>query len=85
MRRMIMLAAFAISVSGCAEAAGPRPGEAAVYDRITSETNCESLQAEFDQAMSNVGARPSGDSLRTTSLAYAKAADARMRSLGCYE
>ena len=61
-----------------------KPGNPAVYDRINSETDCDTLQAEFNQAMTNHDALPSGDSRRDWALGYAKAADSRMNDLGCY-
>jgi hypothetical protein len=55
-----------------------------VYDRIAAETDCATLQAEFDQASENHDAVPAGSEQAGWSLGYMKAADARMKDLGCY-
>ena len=77
-----MALAFAILTACAGEA--DRPGSPAVYDRIEAETDCSALQDEFDTAMAGAEGRRSGDDLRHASLAYAQAADRRMRKLGCY-
>jgi hypothetical protein len=61
-----------------------RPGDPAVWERIEQGTDCAALQEEFDQAMDNAERREPGDPLRELSLSYAKAADQRMKDIGCY-
>ena len=80
--RRFLAAVVVVSLTACAEDA--EPGNPAVYDRIEAETNCSALQDEFDTAMAAAEGRRSGDDMRDASLAYAKAADRRMESLGCY-
>jgi hypothetical protein len=60
-----------------------KPGDPAVYDRIESLTDCETLQGEFKIAMNNTEARLAADPLRDVSLSYAEAALDRMTELGC--
>lgn len=50
-----------------------------VIDRINSSTDCAALQAEFDRADAN-RSLGSGE----LSISYMKAADARMKAVGCY-
>lgn len=52
-----------------------RPGSPAEYRRIESLTDCGELQAAFDEA-------ESGGS--DAAASYMRAADDRMRALGCY-
>lgn len=59
-------------------------GNPAVFSRIESSTSCTALQREFDTAMDNAEARESGDPVRDISLSYARAADNRMKEVGCY-
>ena len=61
------------------------PGEPAVYERIAASADCAGLQSEFDIAMDSAERRQPGDSLREVSISYAKAADERMREVGCYD
>lgn len=72
-----------VVLAACA-AEAERPGSPAVYDRIEAMTDCRELQGEFDTAMESVESRRPGDDLRDVSLAYAEAADQRMKSLDCY-
>lgn len=61
-----------------------RPGSAAVYARIETESNCVALQREFDIAMDNTDAREPGDPQRDISSSYADAAYNRAEEVGCY-
>ena len=87
-RAKVLIAAaclFAVAVTVAAMVAEePRPGSESVYERIDSETDCAELQEEFDTAMGHADRYPPGDDRRETSLAYAEAADDRMREVGCY-
>lgn len=101
MRVLIVLSAIAMLVGACTPAeksGGPAPvpappaaetaagpGNPDVYARIAVLADCRALQEEFDTAMDNAEARRPGDRLRAISLAYADAADDRLRSLGCYD
>lgn len=89
--RTCLVAAAAVSLlaaAGCGSSTSSdpatRPGSPIVYARIERDTDCVALQREFDTAMDNADARPSGDDLRNASLSYAEAADNRMREIGCY-
>ena len=64
---------------GCSSS-GDRPGNPAVYDRISSMTDCAELQAEFNQADEN-RALPTDDDIPIT---YMESAGARMSEIGCY-
>lgn len=55
-----------------------RPGNPAVYERIEALTDCGALQKEFDIAMDTYDRRKEDHS-----LAYAKAAQARIEALKC--
>jgi hypothetical protein len=95
MRYFIVL--LFVFLAGCADTGGPstepaptkeptpRPGVAAVYERIESLTDCRALQAEFDQAATNgQRARAAGNLEQSRiSTAYMEAADKRMRELKC--
>lgn len=63
----------------------PRIGDATVYQRIESTTDCAALQREFDTAMTNVERLPAGDERRKVPMSYAEAADKRMEALHCYK
>lgn len=65
---VVVLLAAALVGCGSEEPAG----NDAVYDRINSTEDCATLQAEFDTADSN------------GKTDYMKAADERMREVGCY-
>jgi hypothetical protein len=60
-------------------------GSSAVYQRIATETDCAALQAEFDQAAANNDAADPGTSQHRQTTGYMRAADDRMREVGCYE
>ncbi len=78
------LALVVYSAVGCGGPNAEPPGNPDVYARIESSADCTALQAEFDVAMENVERRQPGDDYRRISLAYADAADRRMRTVGCY-
>lgn len=79
MRRVLicLVAVVAIGLAGCASS---QPGSPDVYARINAMTDCVALQHEFDQADEN-RAISSDPSIQTS---YMKAANNRMRELGCY-
>ena len=66
--------ALALATTGCGQpvASSERPTNPSVIERINTETDCAQLQVEFDRAETDHHAN------------YMKAADARMRALGCY-
>lgn len=64
-------------------ARGGRPGNAAVYERIESQTDCDSLQREFDTASANFGRGPKGTVQSDIELSYMNSAQARMENLNC--
>lgn len=75
------------STSGpAASTAGPeaRPGDRAVYRRIETSRDCAGLQETFDRAAANNDRYRPGSPLWEVTLEYMAAADARMRSVGCY-
>lgn len=63
-------------------AATVRAGSPEVYSRIAGYTDCEDVQAEFDQAQANLGTAVSQDQ-QDWSLGYMAAATERMGELGC--
>jgi hypothetical protein len=94
MKKILLLLVAGAVIVGIANSAssptpnGPavRPGSAVVYQRIAVETDCVTLQGEFDQAAANGKAdRARGAlALAKISTAYMGAADDRMRAIGCY-
>lgn len=87
----LVLALTGITIVGAAGGSGepePRPGLQVVYDRISAMTDCDELQAQFDQAAENhdrdSNRRPKRLDLMKMSSSYMDAADARMRQIGCY-
>jgi uncharacterized membrane protein len=58
-------------------------GSRSVYTGILAETDCDSLQASFDQAAANNDAATTSDQ-RNWTLGYMSAADDRMQAIGCY-
>jgi hypothetical protein len=65
---------------------GTYGGNPAVYQRIAADTDCASLQAQFDQAAANHDRDSDAGDLEAMkwSTGYMVAADDRMRGLGCY-
>lgn len=61
-------------------------GSPAVYNRIKSLTDCAALQREFDTAEANHNRDLTrGSSLAEIDTDYMKAADSRMKAVGCYK
>lgn len=58
-------------------------GSVAVYDRIAALTDCEELQAEFNQAAENNDLAEPGTTGHKVSLGYMTAAEDRRQELGC--
>ena len=81
--RRFLAAVAVVALTACAGEAD-RPGSPAVYDRIEATTSCEELQASFDRSMGNHERAEPGTEERRWTLAYAQAADQRMRKLSCY-
>lgn len=65
---------------------GTYGGNPSVYQRIASDTDCDSLQAQFDQAAANHDRDSEAGDLEAMkwSTGYMSAADDRMRAIGCY-
>lgn len=84
MRIFVLAAALAAAIvlPGCG-GSDQKPGNQAVYDRISATSDCAKLQTEFDTAMSNHDRYAAGDERRKVPLAYAKAAQDRIEKLGC--
>jgi outer membrane biosynthesis protein TonB len=61
-----------------------RPGNPEVYQQIAAETNCARLQETFDRAYENNKTAAFGSEEAKWTLEYMKAADSRMRELGCF-
>jgi len=63
-----------------------RPGDPAVYSRIEGLTDCSALRSEFNAADARRGAqlRNHRTEQADVEVAYMNAADARMRTIGCY-
>ena len=78
MKRILVAAvAAAVLLIGCSSDQPPANSNTnqtsdIVFDRINSLTDCDELQHQFDIADSN------------NQVDYMKAADARMRAVGCY-
>lgn len=64
-------------------AAEVRPGNPDTYARLEGLTSCEELDRELGTFLDVRDAAAPGSERATVALAYAKAADERMRSLGC--
>lgn len=63
------------------------PGNAQVYADIANATDCRTLQAMFDgaeQTHSRPGAAATGTPWSEIGTSYMRAADERMRAIGCY-
>lgn len=58
-------------------------GNPDVYERILSMTDCNNLQAEFDQASENNDREEPGTPQFKWTLGYMNAANERMKELGC--
>jgi hypothetical protein len=94
MRQVIAALGTAVLLSACAGGSGgggfsfdtkpSKPGNPAVYRRISNMTNCHKLQREFDTAMDNFDRGPIGTKQSDMELAYADAAHRRMSKVGCY-
>lgn len=82
---MRLIAALALLLVACADPPPEQLGNPEVYTRIDTTSDCPTLQREFDVAMTNAEAREPGNEQRKISLAYAKAADARLKEVGCYK
>lgn len=80
---LVLAALAALYLVGSGEQ--DRPGNPAVYDQIEASTDCAALQETFDRAMGNHGRAEPGTEERRWTLAYAQAADDRMKKLDCYE
>ena len=78
---VVVVAMTAVALALGCSSSGDRPGNPAVYDRISSMTDRAELQAEFDQADEN-RALPTDDDVP---ISYMEAADARMSEIGCYD
>lgn len=85
MKRIFALAALSTAIA-CSSTpkAETKPGNPEVYASIAAQTNCTKLQESFDTSMENHDRYPAGDSRREAPLAYANAADERMKELNCY-
>jgi len=59
-------------------------GNADVYQRILSLSDCAQLQTEFDIAAQNNSSAAPGTANHKETLGYMTAADDRMKSLNCY-
>lgn len=59
-------------------------GNPEIYQRILTSTNCDALQAEFDQAESNLELQQPGTSQYQWGLGYMDAVNRRMEEIGCY-
>jgi hypothetical protein len=60
-------------------------GKIEVYNRILTSTDCTGLQAEFDQADSNLKLQEPGTPQYKWGLGYMQASNDRMQAIGCYK
>lgn len=86
---MRMLAGLLLILAACSPATATPANEVqygsdAVYQRIGSMSDCDDLQAEFDQASANHDRAEPGSDAARASTGYMEAADARMQEVGCY-
>lgn len=58
-------------------------GNPNVYDQIISLNDCTMLQEQFDQADENLQLHQPGTAQYQWSIGYMKAADDRMKEIGC--
>lgn len=85
MRRALALLTALAALAACSSPpAEERPGNPQVYERITSTEDCALLQREFDTAAENNERSEPGTGQYEGTLDYMKAADERMRQVGCY-
>lgn len=82
----LVLALAAVLVVGCGGGIGQTTpiGNPAVQQRIAAETDCATLQAEFDTASANFDRAPKGTPESAAAISYMDAADNRMKAVGCY-
>ena len=59
-------------------------GSPSVYAQIAAETDCQSLQAMFDQAAANNDRAVPGTDQHKWTLGYMTAAQERMQAVGCH-
>jgi hypothetical protein len=72
---------------GCGDDDGgatARPGSPAVYAEIATETDCAALQTTFDRAAANNDRAAPGSAEHQWTLGYMRAADDRMKTIGCH-
>jgi hypothetical protein len=69
------------STSATTPTPAAQPGNPDVYTRIAALTSCPDLQHEFDLAEAT---HRRGGSWGPIGTAYMRAADTRMRTIGCY-
>lgn len=60
-------------------------GSLEVYQNIFSLTDCTELQNQFDRAADNNEIEEPGTPAHKWTLGYMKAADERMKEIGCYK
>jgi hypothetical protein len=75
----------ALGLAACG-GTGEKPGSPAVYAEIDRLTDCSALQEKFDIADANhtIDVDRGSNALARIDTSYMKAADARMREIGCY-
>ena len=87
-----ILAVALIALTACTPGTGARSadddvseygGSRDVYAGILVDSNCDSLQASFDQASANHDASVAGSDQARWALGYMTAAQARMEAVGC--
>jgi hypothetical protein len=81
-RRLLVVLALVTACGGPGD--DERPGSAAVYDEIETSADCAALQETFDRASANHDRAQPGSAERRWTRGYMRAADDRMRSIGCY-
>lgn len=75
MRLLTVAVLLSLSLAGCGGESADPVGNPAVLERIAGMEDCAELQREFDTADAGSG---------EAATAYMRAADARMRAVGCY-
>jgi hypothetical protein len=84
MRKALILLTAVAALTACGSTTEDRPGDPGVYERIAGLNDCDALQGEFDTADANHQRAEGGSEQARAATAYMKAADERMREVGCY-
>lgn len=82
MRRFVIACLAVVALAACSSG-DDKPGNAAVYDRIGSLTDCSAVQAEFNAAFDTSERTEGGTDEHEAAVGYMEAANDKLESLGC--